>query len=343
MMRLSTRLRRLLQFLQRENLHRLVGLVLLLIVAGSIGIFVFEPDMKWHSALWLIFATITTVGYGDISAQTLGGRAVSVVIMVFGIGILGLFTATIASIFVEKKMKEDRGMRSFTFADHIIMCEWNQRAQTIINELRMDRRTETAPIILIAQLETKPVDDDDLYFIQGAVTEENLKRANLEKAKTVVILGDDNLEANARDAKVVLSTLTVETMNPAVYSVVELVNGANVQHCERANANEIIVGSEFSSKLISRATLDHGISKVLSELLSSRYGNDLFKIPVPEELSGKSFLEVFTELKRTNQSTVLAVQKGGDGEVITNPPEDFVVTKDQHLIVISAGRSRSDS
>jgi len=343
MMRLSTRLRRLLQFLQRENLHRLVGLVLLLIVAGSIGIFVFEPDMKWHSALWLIFATITTVGYGDISAQTLGGRTVSVVIMVFGIGILGLFTATIASIFVEKKMKEDRGMRSFTFADHIIMCEWNQRAQTIINELRMDRRTETAPIILIAQLETKPVDDDDLYFIQGAVTEENLKRANLEKAKTVVILGDDNLEANARDAKVVLSTLTVETMNPAVYSVVELVNGANVQHCERANANEIIVGSEFSSKLISRATLDHGISKVLSELLSSRYGNDLFKIPVPEELSGKSFLEVFTELKRTNQSTVLAVQKGGDGEVITNPPEDFVVTKDQHLIVISAGRSRSDS
>lgn len=343
MMRLSTRLRRLLQFLQRENLHRLVGLVLLLIVAGSIGIFVFEPDMKWHSALWLIFATITTVGYGDISAQTLGGRTVSVVIMVFGIGILGLFTATIASIFVEKKMKEDRGMRSFTFADHIIMCEWNQRAQTIINELRMDRRTETAPIILIAQLETKPVDDDDLYFIQGAVTEENLKRANLEKAKTVVILGDDNLEANARDAKVVLSTLTVETMNPAVYSVVELVNGANVQHCERANANEIIVGSEFSSKLISRATLDHGISKVLSELLSSRYGNDLFKIPVPEKLSGKSFLEVFTELKRTNQSTVLAVQKGGDGEVITNPPEDFVVMKDQHLIVISAGRSRSDS
>ncbi len=343
MMRLSNRIRRLLQFLQRENLHRLVGLVLLLIVAGSIGIFVFEPDISWPSALWLIFATITTVGYGDISAQTLGGRAVSVVVMVFGIGILGLFTATIASIFVEKKMKEDRGMRSFTFEDHIIMCEWNQRAQTIINELRMDSRTETAPIILIAQLETKPVDDDDLYFIQGAVTEENLKRANLEKAKTVVILGDDNLEANARDAKAVLSTLTVETMNPAVYSVVELVNEANVQHCERANANEIIVGSEFSSKLISRATLDHGISKVLSELLSSRYGNDLFKIPVPEELNGKSFLEVFTELKRTNQSTVLAVQKGAEGEVITNPPEDFVVTEDQHLIVISADRSRSDS
>ncbi|MCG8604031.1 ion channel [bacterium] len=340
-MKWSSRIRRLLQFLQRENLHRLMGIVVALIVFGSAGVMIFEPEVTWPQALWLVFATVTTVGYGDISAQTLGGRVVSIVVMIFGIGILGLFTATIASIFVERKMKEDRGMRSFDFENHIIICEWNQRAKDVINELRMDKRTQEAPIILIADLESKPIDDDNLYFIQGSVTEEILKRANLQKANTVVILGDDSLESNARDAKAVLTTLTVETLNPEVYSVVELANEANAQHCERANANEIIVGSEFSSKLLSRATLDHGISKVLSELLSSRYGNDLFKIPVPERLHGKGFLEIFTEMKRENQSTVLAIQRGAEGQVISNPAEDCMVNEGDHLIVISTGGDAS--
>ena len=43
----------------------------------------------------------------------------------FGIGILGMFTATVAGVFVEKKLKEDKGMTSFNLKDHIIICEWN--------------------------------------------------------------------------------------------------------------------------------------------------------------------------------------------------------------------------
>ena len=162
-----------------------------------------------------------------------------------------------------------------------------------------------------------------------------MTRANLPKAKTVVILGDDKLEANARDAKAVLTTLTVETINPEVYSIVELVNEANVQHCERANANEIIVGNEFSSKLISRAARDHGISKVLSELLSSRFGNDLYKIPVSPSQRGKNFIDVFVEMKRSNRSTILAVQKDMEGEVVSNPPVDYRLAANDYLIVIS--------
>ena len=299
--------------------------------------------MSWNNALWYSFVTITTVGYGDFSPVTAGGRVMGIVIMVFGIGILGLFTANIASIFVAKKMKEDRGMHSFEFENHIIICEWNHRARDIIKELRMDQRLDTTLIILIAEIEAKPLDDDNLYFIQGGVTEENLKRANLQKAKTVVILGDDNLEANARDAKAVLTTLTVETINPDVYSIVELVNEANVQHCERANANEIIVGSEFSSKLISRAARDHGISKVLSELLSSRVGNDLYKIPVPSSIQGQKFIDVFTEMKRSQGSTILAVQKDREGEVISNPPVDYRVAPNDYLILISGKKPPSSN
>jgi voltage-gated potassium channel len=332
---LLRKIRRNVQFIQRENLHRLILILLFLVLIGSLGITILEPDMSWHNALWYSFVTITTVGYGDFSPATAGGRVVGIIIMIFGIGILGLFTANIASIFVAKKMKEDRGMNSFDFENHIILCEWNHRTRSIVRELRMDQRLDTTLIILIADIDAKPIDDENLYFIQGGVTEENLKRANLQKARTVVILGDDNLESNARDAKAVLTTLTVETINPDVYSIVELANEANVQHCERANADEIIVGSEFSSKLISRAARDHGISKVLSEVLSSRFGNDLYKIPVPSSMQGKQFIDAFTEMKRSNRSTILAIQKDTEGKVISNPPVDYRIAAGDYLIVIS--------
>jgi voltage-gated potassium channel len=316
-------------------------ILLLMILISTLGLALFEPNTSLANAFWWSIVTLTTVGYGDITPTTIGGRLIGIMIMFFGIGILGMFTATIASIFVKKKMKEERGMCSCDFENHIILCEWNYRAREILRELRSDQRTETSPIILIAEIDMKPVDDDNLFFIQGSVTEENLRRANIGKASTVVILGDDHLEGNARDAKAILTTLTIESMHPSVYTIVELTDGANVRHCERANANEIIVGSEFSSKLISRATLDHGISKVLSELLSSRFGNDLFKIPVHESMVGNSFMEVFTEMKRTNHSIVLAVQKGSEGEVISNPSEDYQIESGDHLIVISKGKPES--
>lgn len=325
-------------FLKRENLHRLLLIILFLLAISSAGLVYFEPQVTWNNALWWTIVTITTVGYGDITPTTLGGRIIGAVIMVLGIGILGMFTATIASVFVERKLKEDRGMNSYDFEGHIILCEWNYRTQAVLNELRQDSRTAGAAIVLIASLDAKPVDDPNLYFIQGTVTEENLVRANIAQAATVVILGDDTLEPNARDAQVVLATLTVESLNPDVYTIVELVDEKNARHCKRANADEIIVGSEFSSRLISRSALDHGISVVLAELLSANVGNDLFRVRVPGSLIGKSFLEVFTRMKSEHNSIVLAVQRGNLGAVISNPGNDFRVERGDYLILISQQR-----
>ncbi|RMF61510.1 MAG: cag pathogenicity island protein Cag26 [Calditrichaeota bacterium] len=326
---------RIIKFFQKENLLQLFFIIVLLIITSSLLLAYFEPNLSLLNALWWSIVTLTTVGYGDITPTTLEGRVVGIIIMFFGIGLLGMFTATIASIFVEKKLKENKGMKSFHFENHIILCEWNHRTREILAQLRMDERTATAPIVLIANIPEKPVDDDNLYFIQGEVTEETLTRANLKQAKTVVILGNDRLEANARDAQVVLATLTVESINPEVYTIVELVDEANVQHCKRAHADEIIVGSEFSTHLISRAALDHGISIVISELLSSRVGNDIYKIPVPIHLTGKRFIEVFSSLKEQYNSIALSVQRGNYGAVISNPGIDFRVEKGDFLIVIS--------
>ena len=206
--------------------------------------------------------------------------------MCFGIGVLGLFTATIAGVFVEKRLRKERGMGSYDLEGHIILCEWNDRTKEILKDLRADPRAASAPIVLLADIDAKPVVDEHLYFVRGDLTEEHLKRAGIEKAATVVIVGDRSLDYGARDAKVVLSVLTVESLNPDVYSIVELASEENVRHCERAHADEIIVGAEFSSRVISTATLDHGISTVLRELLSAQVGHDLITVPVPEGWGG---------------------------------------------------------
>jgi voltage-gated potassium channel len=47
-------------------------------------------------ALWWAVTTITTVGYGDRFPMSSAGRAVAVVLMIAGIAMFGVITATIA-------------------------------------------------------------------------------------------------------------------------------------------------------------------------------------------------------------------------------------------------------
>jgi voltage-gated potassium channel len=326
--------------LAQENLDRILIVLCILITTSAITISICEPNLSLLEGFWWSIVTITTVGYGDMIPITFLGRFVAAVNMFFGIGILATLSAIIASVLVDKKFMEKLGTNSYQFEDHIIICEWNYRAKEILNELRLDVRIQKAPIILIADIERKPVEDKNLFFVQGNVTDDTLKRSNLAKANTVIILGDDNLEYTARDAKVILSTLTVETINPDAYTIVELLDQSYISTCTKANADEIIVSNKLSSMLISQAALNHGITKVVSDLLSSQDGNQLYKIPMLKSCIGSPFLELFVYLKQTYQCILIAVQKGNKGEVISNPPGNYQLTEKDYLIVIAENQPK---
>lgn len=331
-------LQRLYSFLQRENVIKLLLAILIIVLCSGYLIAFFEPSVSFASGVWWSIVTLTTVGYGDISPSTLEGRVLAVIIMFFGIGLLGLLSASLASMLIGLRIKENKGMVTSKASNHIIICEWNQRANAVLKEMRSDPQTEDQAIVLIANIEEKPVNDTNLGFVRGVVNEESLQRANLEQASTIIILGDDKLEETARDAKVVLTTLTVESMNPQVYSVVELADKANKLHCQRANADEIIVGGELNSQLIASAASDHGMSRIVSELLSSQYGNELYAMPVPKEMIGSNFLETFIAMKSEKNITVFGVQKGRGGECISNPDGEYIIGQDDCLLVISKDR-----
>lgn len=92
-------------FLRHGFLYILV-ITVGLVVAGAYAIQRVEPGLgNFGDALWWSFVTTTTVGYGDISPKTAAGRAVAVVLMLFGIGFVGLFTGTVATFFVERNTR----------------------------------------------------------------------------------------------------------------------------------------------------------------------------------------------------------------------------------------------
>ena len=57
---------------------------------------------NYPDALWWAIVTVTTVGYGDRFPVTGGGRTVAVILMLLGIGLIGVLTATVASVFVKE-------------------------------------------------------------------------------------------------------------------------------------------------------------------------------------------------------------------------------------------------
>ena len=96
-------------FVRRERLHRLGIALLVLFVLSGLSLRVLEPDKSLADWLWWSVVTMTTVGYGDITPQTFLGRVIGVVLMFFGIGLLGSLTETFACLVVTQKQRNERG------------------------------------------------------------------------------------------------------------------------------------------------------------------------------------------------------------------------------------------
>ncbi len=67
---------------------------------------------SFPDALWWSVVTVTTVGYGDMTPETVAGRAVAVVLMIGGIGLFGGLTANLASAIVKSEDQTDADLQT---------------------------------------------------------------------------------------------------------------------------------------------------------------------------------------------------------------------------------------
>lgn len=84
--------------------------LLVLIMALSTVFTTLEPDMgNFGDALWYCFAVVTTIGFGDITAKTVVGRVLSVILGIYGIIVVALITSIIVNFYNEtKEMKAEK-------------------------------------------------------------------------------------------------------------------------------------------------------------------------------------------------------------------------------------------
>src|SRR5262245_31708873 len=94
-----------------ERLANHRGLVWLIVawiavmVFCAVGLFVVENGVNAAvesplDALWWGLTTMTTVGYGDVFPTTGEGRVVAAVLMILGIGLYSIITATVTSFLI---------------------------------------------------------------------------------------------------------------------------------------------------------------------------------------------------------------------------------------------------
>ncbi|MBI3114996.1 MAG: potassium channel family protein [Candidatus Kerfeldbacteria bacterium] len=101
------------QFAQHTRMVAILLISLLMLFLSAAIFYLLEANSNPHvttffDGMWWALVTITTVGYGDVVPMTGAGRVVAVLLMLFGIAILGTLTAGIASYVWHAKERSRR-------------------------------------------------------------------------------------------------------------------------------------------------------------------------------------------------------------------------------------------
>jgi voltage-gated potassium channel len=95
------------RFLIRRGLIYSLVLCALILGIGGVGFWILEPSVhSLNEGLWLAFTTAATVGYGDVVPTTPFARAFAVVVVLLGLAVLSLVTASVAAMFVEREERQ---------------------------------------------------------------------------------------------------------------------------------------------------------------------------------------------------------------------------------------------
>ena len=88
----------------------------IIIFAGvSIGVWIVEPNIKTPiDSVWYCFSVATTIGFGDITAVTILGRAMSIFLSICSILTIAVVPGIITSYYIEStKLKEQESIAKF--------------------------------------------------------------------------------------------------------------------------------------------------------------------------------------------------------------------------------------
>lgn len=323
--------------LRRENVPAIAAVALALLLAGAALVALAEngPRTNIHSfgdAIWFAASTITSVGYGDYTPTTAGGRVVGAMLMLGGVTVFSVLTATVASVLVTKRIKEERGLETLTLKDHLLVCGWNPYAERVLDAVFGVRGS--ADVVLVNELPEESVAEvvarmagRPLRYVRGdAASEATLERAGVRRARAAIVLADATHGPVASDDRTTLVTLALKSQKPDLRVTVEALELKSETHLRRAGADDVVVSGEFNGFLLSSAAVEPGIAQVVRPLLSVS-GSELRRVSVPPDLVGRTFGELAGALRARDGFLAIAVVSENRGLTL-----DQLLSDDTSLI-----------
>lgn len=273
-------------------------------------------------AIYFTMVTVMTVGYGDIVPVSPLARMLDAFLMTPGRIFVWLIFIGTAYQFVYQQYREERELKKLQkkLKNHIIICGYGMTGQAVVDEL-LNKKYDIEQFVVIDKNEEsiRYAADNNIAAILGSASKENiLKKAAIEKAQTIII-------TTGRDDTNVLIGLSAKNLNPDITIISRANEIENKKLLDQSGADYIITPSITGGRLMVLA-INKLSTKLLDDLLTSRYGVDVNEREVTIEEIGKKPKEI-------QRIVVIEVNRG---ETIYPAPEldNITLEKGDWLVFI---------
>ncbi len=315
-----------------------------MVVMHVVAMYYFE-NLSIADAIWMTLTTVTTVGYGDISAQTEIGRLSTVIFLYFGgIFILAKIAGDYFDYRLERRGRMLKGQWRWKMQDHILIINTPshnavQYFERLVAQFRAHEDFAETPIQLLT-----PAYPDGLHptlqklgiihYSGLATTPGSLDAVNASEASQIVILAADETDSIS-DSMTFDVLHRLREKNATSNITVECVDDNNRTRFYKAGANSVIRPIRAYPELIVRSIVAPGCELVLENLFTHG-GNHTRRYNVT--IKNIQWAKIVCALINRNLGTALAYLDE-KGQVITDPdPIDnisasgiILLIREQHI------------
>lgn len=280
----------------------LIGFLTGLVLFGTVGYRLLE-GWSWLDCLFMTAMTLTTVGYGSPGPLHTDGKVFSVVLMLFGIGLmlylLTLLAETILRTVTDPLAAQRRKERKImNLKNHTIVCGYGQVGEAVSTALLgakkdvvvIDHRTDHLEWAQLHGLHT---------LVGDATDEDTLRRAGIERASALVSV----INSDPSNLYVVLSA---RGLNPGIRVIARASDESAARKMRRAGADEVVNPYQLSGNRIAAMMLAPRLARLLSGDVTSDHFT-VREITVPASLVGRTV----GELGRETGALIVAIWRDG--------------------------------
>ncbi len=295
-------------------------------------------------AFWYSIVTLTTVGYGDSYPVTVTGKIISLVLILFSLGVLSYVIGQISSKIQQYMEKKKLGQFGTDFENHVILVGWNNFGKLITDEIF--RAGQKLAVITNDRNDVDIIRElygESVFVHFGELTgTEPLEKSNITKSVSLFINLSD-------DSKALVYLINLRKNFKGVNVVAYLSNTELKETFYSAGATYVIPEKDISSKLIASFVFEPDVAKYTEDLIttsSSKDSSDMFEFKVGDNnpLLGINCLEAFIKLKKDQNAILLGISKKTNHgyNLVKNPGEKDIVEKEDYLIIVADGTTKKE-